>query len=113
MDFNQISDNAACKFFNSLDGGFYEGEILGKNKSGGDEFVWAVIPDLKSVFQFHPSNAAVEGGGEVVFSVYDRKMSLRQVANQELGDVSEPMFGYARNPDDMLRKVKILSLVLS
>jgi hypothetical protein len=112
MNFNQISDDAACKFVDSRAGSIYEGEILGKDNSGGDEFVWALVHDLKSVFQFHPSNAAVDGNGNVVFTVYDRKMSINKVANQQPDDGTTPMFWYAQNPDVMLRKVKMFNLVL-
>lgn len=112
MNFNQISEDAACKFFDSSDGSIHEGRILGKENSGGDEFVWALVHGLEAVFQFHPSNAAVDGNGEIVFAVYDRKMSIRKVANQQPGDGTTPMFWYARNPDDMLRKVKMWALIL-
>ena len=111
MNFNQITDDAACKYVDSRDGSVHEGRILGKDNSDGDEFVWAIVHDLKAVFQFHPGNAAVDGNGDVVFAVYDRKMSIRKVANQQPDDGTTPMFCYARNPDDMLRKVTMWALI--
>lgn len=111
MKFSQISDDAACKFVDLRDGSIHEGRILGKD-SGGDEFVWAIVHSREAVFQFHPSNAAVDENGEIFFAVYDREMSIKKVANQQPGDGTTPMFWYAKDPDDMLRKVKMWALLL-
>jgi hypothetical protein len=110
MKFNQISAGANCLY---LDGqGCHEGEILGKDNSIGDEFVWALVHGRKAIFQFHPSNAAVDANGTIVFCVYDREMSVQKVVAQRTGDGTTPMFYYAKNSDDMLCKVKAWALIL-
>jgi len=112
VNFEEISARAFCIFVDECDGSRHEGQILGKDDSDEEEFVWALVHDLKAVFQFHPSNAAVDGNGVIVFRTYDRKMSREKVLAQRPGDGTAPMFDFAKDPADMLRLVKTFALLL-
>lgn len=111
MDFRNVSEDAACKFIDSH-GGTFEGTILGKDKTSGDQFVWVLVHGVGAVFQLHPSNLETHANGDIVFSVYDRMMPIKQVANQQPGDGTTPMFWYAQDPDQMLNKVKTWALLI-
>lgn len=108
MTVNNIRKGESITFTEIIGKGHdYQGFVLGVER----DYVWVIIPEIKDVFQFSPTNIFVREGKNC-FSIYDRRKSVNFVVNVAPGDLDGRFFEYSKNEKVLIQLVKAYHLIL-
>lgn len=96
--------------FRNLDGKIYDGWLLGDGLGAFEGGWWIAVHDLKTVFQFYPSQVETSPStGLPLVLRYDFKRTFAQLADD---DKAKQFFADARDPGQLVGLLR-MAIVLS